>query len=142
MKTCTALVTGLFALASFPLWAQRSNPGNQPNSPQQTPSNAEPALPNSASASPQASTGQMSPVDGELVKKLDSKTAKTGDSVVVQIKTPVKTPDGTVIPKGSKLVGHVLAAQPSQAGQNSQMALVFDHVELKDAKTMPIHSQI
>jgi hypothetical protein len=142
MKTCTALVTGLFALASFPLWAQQSPPANQPNSPQQTPSNAEPAPPNSASASPQASTAQMSPVNGELVNKLDSKTAKTGDSVVVQIKTPVKTPDGTVIPKGSKLVGHVLAAQPSQAGQNSQMALVFDHVELKGGRTMPIHSQI
>jgi hypothetical protein len=64
-------------------------------------------------ASPQASTVQMSPISGELMKKLDSKTVKTGDSVVVQIKTPVKTPDGTAIPKGSKLVGHVLAAQPS-----------------------------
>jgi hypothetical protein len=62
----------------------------------------------------------MSPISGELMKKLDSKTVKTGDSVVVQIKTPVKTPDGTAIPKGSKLVGHVLAAQPSQAGQNSR----------------------
>jgi hypothetical protein len=55
----------------------------------------------------------MSPISGELMKKLDSKTVKTGHSVVVQIKTPVKTPDGTAIPKGSKLVGHVLAAQPS-----------------------------
>jgi hypothetical protein len=32
--------------------------------------------------------------------------------------------------------------RPSQAGQNSQMALVFDHVELKGGKTMPIHLQI
>jgi hypothetical protein len=84
----------------------------------------------------------MSPVDGELESKLDSKTAKTGDSVVVQTKTPVKTPDGTEIPKGSKLVGHVLAVQPSQAGQSSQVALAFDKVELKGGKTMPIHSQI
>jgi hypothetical protein len=84
----------------------------------------------------------MSPIDGELVNKLDSKTAKTGDSVVVQIKKPVKTPDGIEIPKGSKLVGHVIAAQPSQAGQNSQVALAFDRVEVKGGKTMPIHSQI
>jgi hypothetical protein len=84
----------------------------------------------------------MSPVNGELENKLDSKTAKTGDSVVVKTKTPVKTPDGTEIPKGSKLVGHVIAVQPSQGGQNSQVALAFDRVELKGGKTMPIHSQI
>ena len=127
MKTCTPLVTGLFALASFPLWAQQPPPANQPNSPstQQTPSNS-----------------QMSPINGELENKLDSKTAKTGDSVVVKTKTPVKTPDGTEIPKGSKLVGHVVAVQPSEPGKNSQVALAFDRVELKGGKTMPIHSQI
>ena len=143
MKTCTALITSLFALASLPLWAQQSPPANQPNSPstQQTPSNAEPAPANGSSASPQAST-PMSPVDGELENKLDSKTAKTGDSVVVKTKTPVKTPDGTEIPKGSKLVGHVIAVQPSEPGKNSQVALAFDRVELKGGKTMPIHSQI
>ncbi len=143
MKTCTALVTSLFALASLPLWAQQSPPANQLNSPstQQTPSSAEPAPANGSSVSPQAST-QMSPVNGELENKLDSKTAKTGDSVVVKTKTPVKTPDGTEIPKGSKLVGHVIAVQPSEPGKNSQVALAFDRVELKGGKTMPIHSQI
>jgi hypothetical protein len=92
--------------------------------------------------SPEASTAPMSPVNGELVSKLDSKTAKNGDSVVVQTKTSVKTPDGTEIPKGSKLVGHVVAVAPSQPGQNSQLALQFDRVELKGGKTMPVHSQI
>ena len=40
-------------------------------------------------------------MSGELQDKLDSKTAKVGDSVVV------KTADGTEIPKGTKLVGRV-----------------------------------
>jgi hypothetical protein len=84
----------------------------------------------------------MSPVNGELVSKLDSKTAKAGDSVVVQTKSSVKTVDGTEIPKGSKLVGHVMAARPSAAGENSQVALQFDHVELKGGQSMPVHSQI
>jgi len=84
----------------------------------------------------------MSPVKGELVSTLDSKTAKTGDSVVVQTKTSVKTADGTEIPKGSKLVGHVLAAKPSGAGENSQVALQFDHIELKGGQNLPVHSQI
>jgi hypothetical protein len=144
MKTCTSLVSGIFALASFPLWAQQPPPANQPDTPaaQQSPSSTEPAPPNSSSASPGAPAAQMSPVNGELVSKLDSKTAKNGDSVVVQTKTSIKTPDGTEIPKGSKLVGHVLAVQPSQPGQNAQLALQFDRVELKGGKTMPVHSQI
>jgi hypothetical protein len=142
MKTCTALVTGLFALASFPLWAQQAPPADRPNSPatQQNPTEGAPTASSSASAAP--ATAQMSPVNGELVNKLDSKTAKSGDSVVVQTKRGIKTPDGTEIPKGSKVVGHVIAVRPSQSGQNSQMALVFDRVELKGGKAMPVHSQI
>lgn len=142
MKTCTALVTGLFALASFPLWAQQATPADQPNSPATQQNPTQPTPPTSSSASAAAATAQMSPVNGELVNKLDSKTAKSGDSVVVQTKRAIKTPDGTEIPKGSKVVGHVIAVRPSQSGQNSQMALVFDRVELKGGKAMPVRSQI
>jgi hypothetical protein len=84
----------------------------------------------------------MSPVSGELVSKLDSKTAKTGDSVVVETKTSAKTADGTAIPKGSKLVGRVLAVHASAPGENSQVVLLFDHLELKGGQNVPVHSQI
>jgi hypothetical protein len=143
MKTRTPLATTLFALASFPLMAQQSPPASQPNRPptQQNPSGTEPASPNSPAASP-APAIEMSPVNGELVSKLDSKTAKTGDSVVVQTKASVKTADGTEIPKGSKLVGHVLGAKPSGPGENSQVVIQFDHMELKGGQNVPIHSQI
>jgi hypothetical protein len=144
MKTCTPLVTSLFALATFPLWAQQPPAANQPDSSatQQSPSSPAAAPSTSPSMSPEAPAAPMSPVNGELVNKLDSKTAKNGDSVVVQTKTSIKTPDGTEIPKGSKLVGHVIAAAPSQPGQNAQLALQFDSIELKGGKTMPVHSQI
>jgi hypothetical protein len=84
----------------------------------------------------------MSPVNGELVNKLDSKTAKTGDNVVVRTKAAVKTADGTEIPKGSQLIGHVIDVQPSGAGENSQVALQFDHVELNGGQNLAVHSQI
>ena len=145
MRSGTALVTTIFALASFPLFAQQPPPANQPNSPatQQNTPGSEPARPmNSPAASPEASAAPMSPVKGELVSKLDSKTAKTGDSVVVQTKSSVKTADGIEIPKGSKLVGHVVGVQPSGAGDNSQVVLQFDHLELKGGQSMPVHSQI
>ena len=135
MKSSTALVTALFAIASFPVLAQQPPPTRPPDNPatQQNPATQE------ASASPAVA---MSPVDGELVSKLDSKTAKTGDSVVIQTKAAVKTADGTEIPKGSKLVGHVTQVQPSTDGQNSQMALQFDHVELTGGQNVPLTSQI
>jgi hypothetical protein len=141
MKTGTTLVTTLFTFASFPLLAQQPPPTSQPNRPatQQSPQAAEPQNP---AATQEAPVIEMSPVNGELVSKLDSKTAKTGDSVVVQTKASAKTADGTEIPKGSKLVGHVLAAKPSGAGENSQVALQFDHIELKGGQNLPIHSQI
>jgi hypothetical protein len=144
MKTGTALATTLFAIASFPLMAQQAPATNQPDSPatQQNPSGAEAATSPGPAANPAASAVEMSPINGELVSKLDSKTAKTGDSVVVQTKSSAKTADGTEIPKGSKLVGHVIGAQPSGAGENSQVALLFDHVELKGGQSVPVHSQI
>jgi hypothetical protein len=139
MKIRIALVATLVAVASFPLSAQQPAPGDQSNSPaQQSPSGAEPAT----SPETSAAAVQMSPVNGELVSKLDSKTAKTGDSVVVQTKTSVKTADGTEIPKGSKLVGRVLGVQASGQGENSQVVLQFDHLELKGGQNVPVRSQI
>jgi hypothetical protein len=144
MRTGTVFVATLFALATFPLLAQQPSPANRPNSPatQQDPPGSQPSPQNSPAASPEPSAVEMSPVNGELVSKLDSKTAKAGDSVVVRTKASVKTTDGTEIPKGSKLVGHVMAAQASGAGENSQVALQFDHVELKGGQNVAVHSQI
>jgi hypothetical protein len=144
MKPGTALVATLFALASFPVLAQQPSPANQPNSPatQQNPPGAEQAPLHSTTASTETAAVEMSPVNGELVGKLDSKTAKTGDNVVVRTKASVKTADGTEIPKGSKLVGHVIAVQASGAGANSQVALQFDHVELKGGQNLAVRTQI
>jgi hypothetical protein len=145
MKPGTTLVTTLFALASYPLLAQQPPPAGQPTSPaaqQQNPPGKAPATQSSQAAVPQTPAVEMSPVTGELVSKLDTKTAKTGDSVVVQTKSSAKTADGTEIPKGSKLVGRVLAVHPSAAGDNSQVVLQFDHLELKGGQNMPVHTQI
>ena len=152
MKTRAALVPAFFALATAPLWAQQPSPATQQGSPtttqrpaQQSPAQQSPAeqAPQSpAEATPAAPAAAMSPISGELISTLDSKTAKTGDAVVIQTKTAAKTADGTDIPKGSKLMGHVIAVQPSQGGTNSQVALKFDHLELNGGQSVAIQSQI
>ena len=158
MKSGTALAASLLALASFPLLAQQPAPANQPNTPAtqqsapgatQNPPAAAPQTPQSSpapatetAAPPAAAAVEMRPVNAELETKLDSKTAKAGDNIVVKTKTAIKTADGTVIPKGSKLVGHITGVQASGAGANSQVALQFDHIELKGGQSMPVQSQI
>lgn len=86
---------------------------------------------------------EMRPVNTELVGKLDSKTAKTGDQVVVKTTEATKTADGTVIPKGTRLVGHVTSVQAHGKGsEDSQMGIQFDHAELKGGQNMAIQSEI
>jgi hypothetical protein len=167
MKTCTVLVAMMFALTSYPILAQQSpmdTPSNQPATQPQAPPGAQPAptpdntpssapaaqpeqaspaaTPEASAATPAAPAAALSPVNGELVSKLDSKTAKNGDDVVVETKASAKTSDGTEIPKGSKLVGHVVGVQSSKAGQNSEVVLQFDKAQLKGGQTLPIHSEI
>jgi hypothetical protein len=170
MKTGTALVATLFALTSLSLLGQQSPPDSQPSTPatqQNSPPGTQPEQPvpdnqpstpaekpnsspterpspASPASSPETATAavEMRPVHTQLVSKLDTQTAKTGDDVVVETKAAVKTADGTEIPKGSKLMGHVVAVQPSTGGTNSQVALQFDQAELKGGKNLPIHSEI
>jgi hypothetical protein len=87
--------------------------------------------------------GDMRPVHGELVGKLDSKSAKAGDTVVVKTKETIKTADGTELPKGSRLVGHVTQVEARGSGQaDSSMSIVFDRAELKNGNQLAIHSVI
>jgi hypothetical protein len=102
------------------------------------------AAQNSDAASTNASAPvEMKQVNGELVGKLDSKSAKTGDSVEVKTIESVKMATGTEIPKGSKLIGTVTAVKPHSADNaNAEMGIVFDHAELKDGQSVPIQSVI
>lgn len=138
MRTAKVLAVSILALSSISLLAQQtdSNPQQQP--PQQM---APAAQPSNAAAVPSAA--EMSSISGELVDKLDSKTAKTGDSVVIKTRSNAKTADGTEIPKGSKLVGHITAVQPSGSGStNSQMSLQFDRIELKGGQSVAVRSEL
>jgi hypothetical protein len=85
----------------------------------------------------------MTPVNGQLVGKLDSKTAKLGDPVILKTTQKARTADGTEIPKGTRLIGHVTDVQAHGSGnQDSHLGLAFDRAELKNGETMPIHSFI
>src|SRR5260370_165614 len=154
----------LAVLSSLPLAAQQqpgqpapdmpqpsqTQPNSQPDTAQQpgTPTQqtsqsqqgeAVPA-PGTANA-PEANNAELRPVTGELVSKLDTKTAKNGDQVVLKTTEKATFADGVEIPKGSKIMGHVTDVQAhDSANPNSKVAIQFDQAELKGGQTLPIKS--
>lgn len=153
MKAATVVAVALAAFSSFPSTAQQQAP-----QPQQTQSAPAAQQGQSAPAAGQAgqvgqedpaanqasaAAAQLKPVTAELVNKLDSKSAKQGDSVVVKTNEDVVFPGGADIPKGSKLVGHITNVQARADGkENSQIAIQFDRAELKGGQNMAIESVI
>jgi hypothetical protein len=85
----------------------------------------------------------MHPVNGELVGKLDSKTAKSGDTVIVKTSEAFRTSEGVVVPKGSRLVGHVTEVQAHGSGsQDSRVGIAFDRAELKGGQSVNVQTRI
>ena len=121
---------------------QHQNQQQQIQQPAATDSQTQ-AQQSAADAQARASASQLKPVSGELMGKLDSKSAKQGDSVVVKTSEDLKFPGGAEIPKGSKLVGHVTNVQARGDGkENSQIAIQFDRAEVKGGEEMAIESVI
>jgi hypothetical protein len=152
MKLSVILSAAALAVSGLPLLAQQagaavsqsataSTAGVSANQSASVDAQAGPA---SARANGTASANaEMRPVNTELVGKLDSKSAKAGDAVVVKTTEKIKTAEGTVIPRGSHLIGHVAAVQAHGSGQaDSSMSLVFDRAELKGGESITIHSVI
>ncbi len=146
----------LAAISSLPLAAQQPTSPPTPDVQQQptpaqpgTPQQTTPAQQGSPEAVPAPSTAnapevnnvELRPVNGELLSKLDAKNAKNGDEVVVKTTEKATISSGVVIPKGSKIMGHVTDVQAHDSNnENSKITLQFDQAELKGGQTMPIKS--
>jgi hypothetical protein len=90
-----------------------------------------------------ASAMQAARVSAELTKRIDSKDAKVGEEVVAKTTSEARLADGTKIPKGSKLVGHVTEAEAkSKANHDGRVAFCFDHAVLKDGDEVPVNAVV
>jgi hypothetical protein len=154
MRSTSIRIVAFAAVASLPLLAQQPSPSPQPatSSPQATtPRQSSPEPSASQSGNPaqpvpsthDAASPQLRPITGELVDKLDTKSAKAGDAVVVKTTEQATTANGIEIPKGSKITGHVIDVAPQgQSGENSRVTIQFDQAEIKGGKNLPIRSVI
>jgi len=79
-------------------------------------------------------------INATLKSSVDSKKAKPGSPVTAQTTEAVKSVDGrTVLPKGTKLTGHVTQASAAGKGENqSALGIQFDKAQLKGGQEMPL----
>ncbi len=99
------------------------------------------ALPLLAQTAPAASSVPASTthVQAQLLNTVKAAKAKVNDPVRAQTMTPLTLADGTVIPVGSTLSGHVLKVESDSADRHmSSIAITFESVELKKHQTLPL----
>lgn len=78
-----------------------------------------------------------------LSSSMDSKKCKPGDAVTAHTTEAVKSEGKTVIPKGSKLVGHVTRASTRAKGESeSALGIVLDKAILKNGEEIPLNVAI
>ena len=92
---------------------------------------------NQATAAGQLQAG--STIRAELLKPVDARKSKPGDAVTAKATQDVKSAGRVVIPKGSRIMGHVTEVKARAKGQSeSTMGIVFDRAILKDGSEMPL----
>jgi hypothetical protein len=103
------------------------------------------ALPISGQTAPAASSAPVSTshVQAQLLNGVKAAKAKANDPVRAQTMTQLALADGTVIPVGSTLSGHVVKVESdSPDGHTSSIAITFESVELKKHQTLPLKLSI
>ena len=150
-----ALITAMYGVAL----AQNTTPSSTEPAASQSPSTTTPSsqtrpqatqapVPSSAtSASQPANKTKIAPgsvIPVQLTKTVDAKKAKTGDEVVAKVTMDMKTQSGDVlVPKDTKVIGHVTEAQPrSKEQKESQLAIAFDRAVTKDGNDMQVPMSI
>ena len=94
----------------------------------------------SVTGSSEASLASGTAINAELNSSIDSKKAKAGEQIVAHVTEAVKSADGrTILPNGTKIIGHVTQASARTNGQGQAMlAFQFDKAMLKGGQEMPL----
>ncbi len=66
-----------------------------------------------------------------LSSTLDARHDKSGQAITGRIMQDVPLPDGITIPRGARILGHIVAARPASPGAPSQLTIKFDRVEFR-----------
>jgi hypothetical protein len=153
MKLTTAVILvgallGYNAAAYAQAGAQASSSAGSTTSAQADKSGAQVSNSNAASGSAQAGGNSTSLASGTamnaaLSQPVDAKKSKPGDPVIARTTEATKSEGKVVIPKGTKLVGHVTEAKARAKGQSeSALGIAFDKAILKNGQEVPLNVTI
>jgi hypothetical protein len=82
-------------------------------------------------------------VPADLTTSLDAKSAKLGDPVEARLTAEVRFSNGTVLPKGTRLIGKVTDVQArSKQNKISRLAFGLDHALLRDGSQIGLDATI
>jgi hypothetical protein len=82
-------------------------------------------------------------IEATLVKPVDAKKSKVGDEVTAKVTRDLAVGDKVVIPKNSKLVGHLTDVKAKSKDQpQSAVTISFEHAVLKEGGDIPITAVI
>jgi len=99
---------------------------------------AKPAPPEARYATlPDGKTGGMT-----LVAPLSSETSKVGDEFTATLTEDWTVDNETVLPAGTKVIGHVAVAEPAGRGKSkAKLGLSYDKLELPGGQTVDLSAQ-
>jgi hypothetical protein len=93
----------------------------------------------SSAGSAGAAVAQGTTIQAVLAKPVDSRKSKVGDEVVAKATQDVKSDGQVVVPKGTRLLGHVTEARAKVKGESdSALGIAFDKAVLKDGRELPL----
>jgi hypothetical protein len=100
------------------------------------------------SSSPQASAAQpsreimMVNLQTTLEKSIDAKKSKAGDPVVAKVNAAAVLNDGTRVPSGSLLEGHIDSITPSENKSDSAVVFTFDKLQIKNGQELGVKATV
>src|SRR5438132_3961940 len=94
----------------------------------------------------QANSAQIAPgtpIPAELAKSLDAHKNKPGDPVNAKVVQDLLSNGKVVIPRDTKIIGHVTEATPKGKGEpGSTLGVAFDKMILKGGRELPFTATI
>ena len=148
------LLIGAAFLLNITVWSQTSTQADADQSGQASVQtnrgNAQVSTSASSSSSVAAQSGQGNgglaagiAFNATLTTSVDSRKAKPGDEVTARTTENVRADGKTVLPKKTKLIGHVTQASARGKGDAaSALGIAFDRAILKDGKEVPLNLTI
>jgi len=86
-----------------------------------------------SAAAQQIPPGTVLPI--ALSSTLDVRHAKPGQAIAGKIMQEVPLPDGSALPCGAKVLGHIVSARRASPAAPSQLTIRFDQLEFKGRRT-------